>query len=199
MKIEIVRKMKANKYVYDLYGREIGEANYTYSILPDRIKVFGENDDKDSVIALKQTNWLFNIIDILPWDFKKLMPYKCYVDGKYSGKSEKTLFRAIYKFTISDNEYELCEHSNNYVSLLKNNVQIALYQKDAETFAEQNLYRIEYTDDDSVINLSELYLFCIFIDRVFFKNTNGLYYARYEKTYVINDKYSDRAKWSPYR
>ena len=89
----------------------------------------------------------------------------------------------------------MCIHSNNYVSVLKNNVQIALIKKESLTYCEQNTYEVLCSDDiDGEVLL--ILMFVAFTDIHFFKNGNRIDYLKCEKT-IGFDTFKERTTWRP--
>ena len=191
MNLKIIRELKLKKYVYQLSTTEliIGTANYTFGFIP---RIY--NND---LFELKQTSWLLKLINSFPiLNLETFTPFKYYVNGNYSGRSKKVPFKPVFHFTINEDKYELCQHNKNYVSLMRNDIQVALYRKEDETVLEMNTYNIKY-DENSNMEHSLLLIFCIFIDVTFYANSMNIAYLKYDKNYVIKNEYDERTLWDP--
>lgn len=195
MNINVTRQMNAKKYLYSTnpYSALKGEANHSFGIVPRKIKVF----DGKKNIEIKQTNWTAGVFSLIPILNKKaLAPFKYCVDGKCIGKSQTEVFEPVHFFYIDNYVYEIRAHSGNYVSVLKDDNQIALYKKEDISYGELISYHVEYKETADV-SIADIFVFCIFIDVVFFRDNNSAAYFRKEKTFVLNDEYKDRIKWHP--
>ena len=193
MKLNIRRYIKKNnlEYITDTYDFK-GTLNYANNVFPIKLKLTTSKD----VLEIVQKPWILKLINCLPiLNTETFAPFKVYLNGVLCGKSKNILFKPIFLFYINDDLYEIRQHNNNYISLMHNNVQLALYKKDDVTISETNNYSIKCVNNDEMIQW--IILFCLFIDRVFYPNNSSLNYWKYEKNYVINDEYSERLSWEP--
>ena len=78
-----------------------------------------------------------------------------------------------------------------------NDRQVALYAKDYFTTAEKNHYVVYYDEYMNGQEILLIFLFCIFIDMVFFPNACRLSLFKYEKDFVFKDKFPERTLWRP--
>lgn len=190
MKVNIQRTMYNNKFVYNIKGYTfVGESNCTYGLFPIQIKIPFE----ESCIELKQSI-ILKLINCLPvLNMETLASFKAYLNKKYIGKSTHKLFEPVFYFDFQGGMYEVRLHNNNYISLMKNNIQTALYNRVSYSEGENNIYEVEF--DDSKEHLVYILLFCIFIDRVFYSNNGKVNYLKWEKNIVINDRHKVRTSW----
>ena len=167
-------------------------ANITLGIMPVKIKMLSNGCS----IIIKQYPFLLKLINSLPiLNCENFTPFKIYKDNVKCGKGKHILFKPLYIFTINNDIYEIRHHSNNYISLMRNNVQIALYYKNITSVAEHNIYNVKCVYDTEMLNI--ILLFCAFIDVIFYPNNGNFSYIKKEKTFVFNDKYEERINWKP--
>lgn len=121
--------------------------------------------------------------------------YKFYHREICIGKTKISFFSPRRIIIINNICYELYLHNNNYISILKNNVQIALIKKSEMTMAEENKYIISF-DENLEKDVGLLTIFVAFIDVIFYPNRYKLNYVKYEKTIGI-DKLYNRTLWKP--
>ena len=190
----VTRKMELGKFVFRIENLTsvYGEASYTAGFIPRKIKVSGENGN---TLKLIQTNWVLRILNSLPvFNIFRFVPYRYYIDDIYMGRFKITPFKRGSYFIFGDDIFELQGHSKNYISLMKNNSQVALYKKDIATFMEENRYTIKYDDR---ISIQLLLLFCIFIDVESYPNHLRISASKYEVDFAIKDPYKERTHWEP--
>ena len=195
MIVNITRTMKCHKYEYimnefrDIYA----QSPYNYNILLKNITVREQN----VFYTIRQTNWVLKIIAlillfwILPIDF--FPKYKLFKNGVLIGTSKVSFFSPGRKLFIQNSIYEFYLHNDNYVSIMKDNVQIALVKKLELSIVGENHYIIDFEDSIGIDNALIL-LFVAFIDVIFFPNRFSVDAIRYEKTIGI-DKYKQRVFW----
>lgn len=186
--------MKQKCYLFNIEMDEavFGKANYTFGFLLQNITITSGGN----ILQLKQTNWLLKLLNTLPLlNSEVLAPYKFYINGQCRGKSKNVFFRPCFFFDIEKVHYEVRLHNNNFISLMMDNLQIALFKKETSSTGERNIYKVNYSDEH--IKKEMLLLFCAFIDLVFYKNYSFVSYYRKEKNYVFHDAYEERTKWIP--
>lgn len=191
----IERRLSIHKYDYKIINQDRvgGEANHTYYFLPRRIRV----TDSDRVLELNQTSYMLKFINSLPiLSLETFTPFKLFVNGIYAGKTKKRLFKPIFDISVNKETYCLSLHSNNFISLMKNGVQVALYRKETRTNVERNVYFAKFNLKGE-IDEALILLFCVLIDVVFYRNNSRISALKYEKTIVFDDLNNDRVNWIP--
>ena len=166
-----------------------GSSKYTLGLLPVKIKVLCNN----KTLGLKQTAWLLKLINLLPFlNTESFIPLRFYENGICCGAAKKKMFQPAFDIKINNSNYEVRQHNNNNISLMRDNIQIALYKKELRTIAEHNKYIVEF--DESADKLLIL-LFAILADTVFYSNAGRFTYCKYEKDIIINDKFKERTNY----
>jgi hypothetical protein len=192
----VQRKMTANKYIYEVLGDNTycGESNYTFNIGLRNITIFSNGEP---VYVLKQTNWWIKMITYFPlfWlaPIGQFPKYKFFDKGAFKGETKCSFFTPKRIIVVENRNYEIYLHSNNYISILKNDVQIALIKKSDWTKGEQNRYAITF-DEHLESDMALLFLFTIFVDNIFYPNRFRVNYVKYEKT-IGHDKLYHRTTW----
>lgn len=194
MFINIIRKMHLNKYKYSIEQDDSVSAgvSFDYGILSRNITSKGNNIK----YTMKQGNWLLKILLLIPKLFIPidLFPkYKIFFNEEIIGKTKVAFCTPKRQLIINNSLYEKYLHSNNYLSIMKDDVQIALVKKSVLTFCEQNRYDVDFdcvTEKDIVFIL----LMVAFADVVFFPNRLRIDAVKYEKT-IGKDKMSQRTLW----
>jgi hypothetical protein len=195
MQTIITRTAKHGKTQYTLPWKKslLGEANWT--LLGLWLQEISVKDKMKCLFMLKQTNWLIKILNLIPpLSFFTFTPFKCFRNEILCGSSKRNVFDSAFSFKIENSVYELREHSNNYGSLMKNDIQIALYKRDTEAVMGHTKYFVDY---DAKQELSLILLFCAFKDTVFHKSRGSIDFVKYEKSYVISDPFPERISWQP--
>ena len=197
MIIHIIKNIKLDKYLYTVneYSDYYAESNYDYALLPRKIKASAEH-----TYVLHQTMWVLKSVTLLPifWIFHtdSFPRYKIFQDGNLIGKTCISFFSPRRKFIANAHLYELYLHSNNIVSVMKDNIQVAIIKKDIKSFNEQGYYMIEY--DENNIELGLLMLLVAYTDVAFFNSHFRFDSVKYEKTVTVGkDKFFDRTLWHP--
>ena len=194
MFINIIRKMHLNKYEYSIEQDDsvLAEASLDYGILSRCITSEGCNIK----YTMKQNNWLLKILMVIPKIFIPidLFPkYNIFLDEEIIGKTKAAFCTPKREIIIDNSLYEIYLHSNNYISVMKDDVQIALIKKSVLTIGEQNRYDVDFdyaTEKDKVFVL----LMVAFADIVFFPNRLRFDADKYEKT-IGKDKMAHRTLW----
>ncbi|QIB70170.1 hypothetical protein Ami103574_13095 [Aminipila butyrica] len=197
MKLTFVRHLKLKKYTYesDIYR---AEAEYTLGYALKKLTAF--NKENEIEYELKQENWWLKVLTYIPfWELilgiGVFPPYKFYHKGIYCGRTRTTLWKSYSIIEMENEIYELYLHSNNYISILKNDVQSALVQKEELTVAERNTYHLN-VDESLVEDINLMSLFIAFIDIVFFPQAPEFWLERSDKT-IGPDKLYYRTRWKP--
>ena len=192
MKTNIKREMKLGKFQYKMTGMPSvsGSANYTLGIA--LIKVSAETTD-GRLLELRQTNWLLKAINVLPiLNICDFTPFEFYKDKKLCGRAMRKGLRATFAINTNEGNYEIRQHNDNFISLMRNEKQIALYKRDFWVYAEGTNYSVDY-DETQDVNM--IFFMCIFADAMFGMTHGRVSLAKYEKHYVLADKWSERTKW----
>lgn len=196
MIFNITRKMHLNKYEYSIEqdSSVSAEASFDYGVLSRCITSMGNNIK----YTMKQNNWLLKILMVIPKIFIPidLFPkYKIFINDELAGKTKVAFCTSKRKLTINNSLYELYLHSNNYISIMKDDIQIALIKKSTLTIWGENRYDVDFeyaTEKDKVFML----LMVAFADIVFFPERFRLEALKYEKTISIGkDKMQHRISW----
>lgn len=193
MRLHIYKKTERGKYIYKI--REVNNIacyrRFTFGVLFERIYL------DDSKLELKQVSYFLRFISrlsiygILPIDpFPQLILYEGHIKkgGVYS-----YFFSSNRKVKIGKNVYELYLHRDNYISVMKNESQIALMKRECFTAAEETEYEIDF--DPAMENDINLILMLVaFADSTYFKNRLKWSFAKYEKS-VGKNAFDERLKW----
>lgn len=170
-----------------------GSANYTLGICRQRISVLKNGSNH---MELKQNPFL-KLINSLPlFNLINFSPFCFCEDGKSVGEARHVITHPQYDIARGNDVFSLCLHSGNICSLTKNGEQIALYQKDKDSWAEQNRYTIRYSGCMEG-SLDLLFLICMLIDVTFFKNHGQAALVKRETSVVPDDKYESMTYWTP--
>ena len=194
MYINIIRKRHLNKYEYSIEQNDSvsAEVSFDYGILSRNITSKGT----DIKYTMTQRNWLLKILMVIPKLFIPiyLFPkYNVFFNDEIIGKTKVAFFTPKRQLIINNSLYEIYLHSNNYISIMKDDIQIALIKKFDLSFAEQNRYDVDFdciAEKDMVFIL----LMVAFADIVFFTNHLRLDAVKYEKT-IGTDRMSQRVFW----
>lgn len=197
MKLTFVRHLKLKKFTYES-GLYNAESNYTFGFGLRKLVAF--NQENEIEYELNQENWLLKILTYIPfWELilgiDIFPPYKFYHRGICCGKTRVAFWKSYCIIAVENEVYELYLHSNNFISILKNDIQIALVQKEEVTIEERNTYHLN-VDDSLVDDMNLMALFIAFIDIVFFPNRMEFWLERSEKT-IGPDKLYYRTYWKP--
>ena len=197
MTLHIIRSLSSGKKHYTVQEKAFieGIANNTFGLLPQRISV--KTDDVGYVF--RQKNVLLHVIfGLFPLIYPSaLRSYEILKNEKICGYSEYRFGDRATYFYLDEDCYELRGHTNDIFSLLKNNEQIAVFQKEHYSYAEHNKYRILY-EENAEPDTALLLMFCIHIDCRYYRNPeNGIRLVNREKSWVVNDPFPERAEWTP--
>lgn len=169
-----------------------GSANYTLGIARQRISVFKNGSNH---MELKQNPFL-NLINSLPLiNLINFSPFRFCEDGRHVGEACHVITYPQYDIIRGSDVFSLRLHSGNICSLTKNGEQVALFQKDKDSWAEQNKYTIRYSGCMET-SLDLLFLICILIDVTFFNNHRRVALAKKETSVVPGDKYDKMKFWT---
>lgn len=198
MKIIVERNLKLSKYKYYIKSSKkyYAESNHTFGLLPRKIRVFDEK--RQIIYYIKQKNFLLSILLSVITMFLPFIVYKVfefYNKDVYKGKTYPYMFNHTKIINFDDCKYELYVHSNNYISIMKNGIQIGLIKKQNITIEEKNTYIVLY-DETMESDMAFIFSLTVFVDVCYFKNRLRIDYYRYEKT-VGKDKLYERTLWRP--
>lgn len=193
MFINIVKRMEQKQYIYTVNqdNRFCAKANYTYNILPRKIQVFYNNESR---FVFKQKRWYIKlfVFFLMLQSFPK---YILYQNNYRVGESRIKFFSPRREIKIKEDLYELYLHSNNYISIMKNDIQIALVKRNIISNFGQCDYQVLFNKNE-FDDLSELTLLVAYLDLIFFHHRNKIYAIKYEKTCGI-DRHENRKLWKP--
>ena len=186
-------------YTIDYDSAVTGETNFTLGfLLPIRITV---SDGEGNVYKLREANWLLKALYFflpIPFVFinlEPLKPLRYYDNGVQTGKAGDFFKKSGYYFLVGEDVYEFHDHSHNYTSIMKNDVQIALIQKERWNQYERTAYHISYKKD--ACTRAMIMLFCIFIDTKGYPNRMTMGGDQYERGHVFGDEIKERTNWKP--
>lgn len=198
MELIIERTLSKKEFLFNIIGNSqlIGRANYTGEILLRKILV--TDTFSNERYSLKQTNILIKLLNALPLlNLYSFTNFKYYVNDVYKGRtSHNNFLKPQFKFHLGEVEYDIYCHKNNYISIMRDNKQIALVKKEDLTYAEKNRYILRY-DASSQYNDAFLLLLVCFIDVTFYPNHFSFSNIKYEKTLGSDKNYDDRVNWRP--
>lgn len=198
MYFDVSRTLELRKFVYKMSTKNFyAYSNYTFGIFLREIAAF--DSKTETLYQMKQENWLFKILTWIPvfWILPiSMFPcFSIYKNKEKIGKTNLAFATPLRRVDVENDTYEFCIHSNNYVSILKNDIQTALIKKEPQTYCGQSKYGVLCSDMiDSDVLL--LFMFVAFIDVHFFKNRNRIDYLKYEKT-AGYDGFNERTVWRP--
>lgn len=134
--------------------------------------------------TLKQKNVFQKIIALLlfPLISQRTWPvYQCYENGENIGHTIPHSYSPREELLLRESHYELYLHSNNYISIFKEGVQVALAQRDSKLYCEQT--KIFITIDETLeADLCRVLLIVAYADEVYFPQRLRWDYCRFEKT-----------------
>lgn len=190
-----IRRMKNLRWEYIWTEKQQfrGQVTRRIYLLPQTLQVFENGEEK---VAFRKVHLLHNIFAALPVlsFFLPRSPFTLFYNGEPIATEEHMPFHAVYRFVSSDAAYELALHNGNKVSLVKNHAQVALYEKDRETWFEESHYTAYHTDD---MEPEMLFAFLLYMDAQYFPTMTTLASNRLEKAWVIDDPFPQRARWLP--
>lgn len=195
----IVRRLCKSGKTFEIVGNSLikGKSNYTSNRLPTTIEV----TDGNICYKMYQSNAFFCTLICLLMPFlysEAIFPFTIKKAEQKIGYSESFKGDSAKYIHIGNNFYELRSHEDNVVSLMENNIQIALFKKSICTYSEQNQYTVYYRDTDKSKEIIFL-LICIYIDSCMLMNIDTKWsMIKYEKIHLIgNDDFKERAEWTP--
>lgn len=151
-------------------------------------------------ILWKDVNLVVNsIVWIVLWLVSLLWcpPYQIYENNRPVGEFVKKR-GACYRASYKKDTYEITEHTGDRVSIMKNDVQIALISRNTVAWNNENIYCILYQKACSEEDLCFLFMICVFCDRVFYSDFDGLVLGPVvSKSIVFRDCHRERAGWTP--
>ena len=179
------------QFRFDKQKQSAALARYTFGFLPRKIEVIqGERK-----ICCRQKWNAFKII-LFPLNFlhSKFWRYSLYEDGVLIGECKrKSYVPPVLHLRMHEDLYIISMHSDNCSSVMKNEVQVALFQLDKWAFAGLNEYSI---DCSYQISSDILALIAAVVDVTFFPMNGKFAGISYTKTFVRFDKEKQRAKWN---
>lgn len=193
----ITSELCLNRTAYRIDGQLslIGEVRHTLGVLRNKMVVHCSVGS----LELMQTSKVLKFINCFPlFNLQNFTPYYLYLNGKLLGKAKPVFFHPRYKITIEGgSNYFLNQHQCEYSSLMCDNNQIALFQKENISVNEQRNYYVQYNKCDE-FGEAFLLLCCMLMDTEWHKNHRELSSLRYEKTLVrMQDVSQDRINWRP--
>lgn len=197
MTVTITRKLNRNKYIYNIIGNIdcCLYSNFTFGLLLR--KIYLEDKSNGMKYILKQTNYLLKTITWIPifWLFPiGLFPrFLLFENDNCIGNTKVSFFTAKRTIVIQNHLYELYLHSNNYVSIMKDDRQIALIKKRNIVCMEENHYTVDI-DKGLENNIYLMLLLIAFVDIIYFRNRYRWDFFKYEKTVGL-DKMQKRTLW----
>lgn len=192
MKYKCVRSFswKGFQYHFGTQKQCAALARYTFGFLPRKIEV----NQGERKICCRQ-KWNFFKIILFPLNFlhSKYWRYDVYEDGVLIGECKrKSYIPPVLQLNFHKDLYEISEHSDNCISVMKNGVQVALFQLEKWAFAEQNEYDI---DCSYQLSSDVLALVAALVDVSFFSANSRISAISYTKTFVPFDKEKKRTQW----
>jgi hypothetical protein len=194
MKFIMYRTSSKNKYYYKVEGNSNlkGEAKCALRFLRREVKVY----DKANRVTyeLSKPDKLKGFIwALLPFVVWSVYPHYSYCENnEVFGTSITPLSEGALFFKIKENIYEIRQHSNFYVSIMKADIQMALIMMGHSSDCEMRSYEVQYSpalEKDFVL----LFLLCIFVDVRFYLNKG----REIGYHHILFDKYKDRVFWKP--
>ena len=194
MILNITRKLvsaKAEYHCQEINGIE-GNSNYTMGIALKKASISCSDGSMISIaekyLPLKLLcRILSNLIWLCPFDINikeknvRIHPFPISFMPKLTFRHEGTA-------------YEIRLHTGNNVSLTQGGKQIARYKKNDISYAGQNHYSVFHC---GVIDAELLFVLCVLIDIIWFKDDTSFKFRRKEKSIVLLDRYKHMAEWMP--
>lgn len=193
MRLHICRNLKQNNYMYTI--REINDIacyrKLTWGCLLEKIYV------TDCELQLRQVSYILKLLTLLPvfWLFQIVpFPPLIFFDrGVAKGKTYLSFFSPRRKIKINGDLFELYLHGDNYISVMKNESQVALIKRDNFTVAEETEYVIDLAPK-TADNIKLILLLIAFADSTYFKSGLKWSFIKYDK-YVGKSKHDERIAW----
>ena len=120
-----------------------------------------------------------------------------YKNGRIVGETKPDLLKGgIEKLYLDDSYYVLRFHTKNYISIFKNDSQIALLKKRDITYANQNEYTVS-CERELYEDKAWLIMLVMFADTAFWSNNRMMWDAvRWEVT-IGKDQFPEYLEWKP--
>ena len=192
--VQIYRRFKWKCFEFSCpqFTRVHGKANFTLGIGLRRLTTCDEKDFwelKQEGVAQKILSW-FPLMDDYPRPC-----YQVYLNNLKVGKSKSTHNSTQTLFTVNNDTFELFLHGDNYISVLKNDIQVALLRRDEKIIQETAIYSGHFSIKH--ISLSFLLLLVEYVDVTWFP-MNGYASAKVSRTDISEDEpFKERVNWVP--
>lgn len=188
MNLFIVRTSKIGKRLYSISNipELTGIANEVSGQSCCHIKLYRSGNLSIEAYQKSFIHYILSLLPIVGQFF--LAPFDIYKHNKKIGSSIKLESLKQYEFVVNNISYILMCHSINYVSLWRNDLQVALFSTNGD-----GKYKIKY-NDFGTDTIELLFLFCIAIDELECDSP----YQIYSNTYVFRDpKGKEAINWQP--
>lgn len=197
MIVHVERKRTSKCFLFEIAeeARYIGKANFTAGILLRKLEV--RDKIKEIKYVLQQENIPQRVLGCLPFmNYYPRPHYEAYINGEHCGRTRSTRKFTQTICTIASDTYELVMHGNNYLSVLKNDVQIALIHRNPEVLNEVGRYTVDYDPDGA--SLPILLLFIAYCDVVWFPVPLTCYKSRRmdKGIHLSRHPFSERMSWT---
>lgn len=173
------RKLKFGEYSYTFSGGDYsGRVNHTLNIPPRKMQLF---KDGEEFYLFRQKNVFYNVIMLLPrfLGFDMVPPYYLFHGGKTVGKSKVSFCSPKRRVAVGDDIYKIDLHSNNFISVTKNEQEIAMIEKEKISIAEIHVYHIDIKDEKEA---EMIFLLAMVADCRFYPQRGRWSYWKYERT-----------------
>lgn len=173
MEIVVKRKRIKKIYEYRFYNKNeiifIGKVTGPYNFHMKKIFLYNANGKE--ICVLKQEDlkrfFLMHVPIINLFDFCNC-PYAYYKDGVKIG-SLNELKGVFIKGDINDDNYEICQHTGNYISIYCNNKQEGLLKRKCSATYDGELYKITINKS---FNKELAVLICLLSETIWFSSNN---------------------------
>ena len=196
MKLIIKRKsnMKSSMFYY-LNDNITGKYNFTAGLLLRKIEI--KNNDLTTIVMKQKSILKKMIFNILYFIFNpSVYPnFYIYSDGQIIGSSKYKFFANEKTVTINSDIYTLQNHYNNYVSVLKNNSQIALLKRGSHVVLGEVNYTIMCNQEMGDAK-DLLMLLVIYSDIAYWYKPGSISLNKIEKAFGTGP-HPERALWHP--
>lgn len=191
------RKLKSCGYIYRTDGEKFyARANYTFGILSRKAELCDK--DGKAVCTLKQRSTALKLVSL---PFRVIVPdysmnkYYFYKNGELCGSTAGKPFSSGLVLDTRDGVYRFRTHSDNYISVMKDESQAALIKKESVSVNEANRYKVIF--DDKAVHKEFALFLTAFADVCYNPvKVSDLASVRYGKT-VGKEKYPEMIEWKP--
>ncbi len=188
-------KKKGKRYVFSDECKVVGtKSNRTIA----RLKLLTAEKDNDVIDEMRQESVikkLFARLFYLLTRTQSFPEFIIYRKGLAAGKTKPDLLKSGEGLYLDETYYTIRLHSKNYMSVFKEDSQIALIKKSDVTYANQNEYKV-LCERELYEDRAWLMILVMFADTVFWNQRMRWDAVRWERT-LGKERFPECLKWKP--